>query len=59
MAVRARALLAKWQHIVLYRHKSFPLFTLAKARLDAYYWNGLGETFNLPAHVQQAVQGCD
>ena len=56
-AARARALLARWQHILLYRHRSFPLFTLAKARLDTYYCSGLGETFNLPGHVVQAVRG--
>lgn len=55
-AVKAKALLEKWRQLLRYQHRAFPLFLLAKLQLDCYYWNGLGETFHLSAHVQQALQ---
>ncbi|KAJ3539112.1 hypothetical protein NM208_g5620 [Fusarium decemcellulare] len=55
-AAKAKALLEKWRQLLRYQHKTFPPFLLAKLQLDCYYWNGLGETFHLSAHVHQALQ---
>ncbi|UNI15519.1 hypothetical protein JDV02_002046 [Purpureocillium takamizusanense] len=55
-AIKAKALLDKWQQLLRQRHKSFPFFSQGKVRLDSLSWSGLGGAFNLATHVQQALQ---
>ena len=55
-ALRARRLLSKWRQILDFQNHAFPSLLLAKVRLSSYYYVGLGETFYLPPHVQQALQ---
>ena len=55
-AVRAKRLLSEWRQVLDFQNQAFPNLLLAKVRLGSYYYVGLGETFYLPPHVQQALQ---
>ncbi|KAM3450760.1 hypothetical protein MY3296_005813 [Beauveria thailandica] len=52
---RAKWMLESWRQTLRYQSKAFPILRLAMARLNAFYWGGLAETFCLPPHVQEVV----
>ncbi|KAJ4144221.1 hypothetical protein LMH87_003111 [Akanthomyces muscarius] len=54
-APRAKWMLESWRQTLRYQSKAFPILRLAMARLNAFYWGGLAETFCLPPHVQEVV----
>lgn len=55
-AVKAKQLLARWRQTLEHQSRVFPMSSLARVRLVAYYAVGLDETFHLPPHVQQALK---
>ena len=54
-AIRGKHLVDSWLQVLRCQSQSFPLVKLGLARLDALHWAGLGNTFVLPLHVQQAI----
>lgn len=54
-AIRGKHLVDSWLHVLRCQSQSFPLVKLGLARLDALHWTGLGNTFVLPLHVQEAL----
>lgn len=58
-AIRGRHLVDSWLQVLRCQSQSFPLVKLGLARLDALHWAGLGNTFVLPLHVQEAIVSPD
>lgn len=54
-AVRAKQTLDRWRRNIRTKSQAFPVLSLARVRLDSYYWAGLSETFYLPSHVQEVI----
>lgn len=52
----AKQLLQRWRETLDSQCIAFPISSLAKVRLSSYFTAGLGETFHLPPHVEQALQ---
>ncbi|KAJ5571505.1 hypothetical protein N7535_005165 [Penicillium sp. DV-2018c] len=58
-AARGKHLVDSWLQVLRCQSQSFPLVKLGLARLDALHWAGLGNTFVLPPHVQEAIVNPD
>lgn len=55
-ASMAKQLLHRWRETLDSQCTVFPITSLAKVRLSSYYSVGLGETFQLPPHVEDALR---
>lgn len=55
-ASMAKLLLHRWRETLDSQCTVFPITSLAKVRLSSYYSVGLGETFQLPPHVEDALR---
>lgn len=54
-ATRGRNLVESWLQVLRFQSPSFPLVRLGLARMDAFKWAGVSDTFALSAHVHEVA----